>query len=143
MLLARNPAQDSTFPQSKIPPTAPLAWLDESRSEEIRLRMNEGESRRWFELYSSALLELVPDLLHDRLDAAETAGQGRLQDWQHESAPNASSGTATFKLRILSRTSVWNTTLKSMRLIRSRTLLLHLVKRVSIALADLLAQGRG
>ena len=47
--------------------------------------MNEGKSQRWFELYSAAVLELEPDRLIERVDAAESAIHGRLRDLQYDS----------------------------------------------------------
>jgi hypothetical protein len=46
--------------------------------------MNEGKSQRWFELYSAAVLELEPDRLIERVDAAESAIHGRLRDLQYD-----------------------------------------------------------
>jgi hypothetical protein len=47
--------------------------------------MNEGKSQPWFELYASAVLELEPDRLIERVEAAEAAIHGRLRDLQYDS----------------------------------------------------------
>ena len=47
--------------------------------------MNIGKSQTWFELYSSAVLESDPDLLNKRVDAAEAAILGRLEDLRYDS----------------------------------------------------------
>ena len=47
--------------------------------------MNEGKSQPWYRLYASAVLELKPQRMHKRLDAAEAAIQGRLLDLQYDS----------------------------------------------------------
>jgi hypothetical protein len=47
--------------------------------------MSEGKSQPWFELYASAVLELEPERLVERVDAAEAAIHGRLQDLQYDS----------------------------------------------------------
>ena len=47
--------------------------------------MNEGKSQPWFELYSAAVLEVEPDRLIERVDAAESAIHGRLRDLQYDS----------------------------------------------------------
>ena len=39
--------------------------------------MSEGKSQPWFELYASAVLELEPERLVERVDAAEAAIHGR------------------------------------------------------------------
>ena len=51
----------------------------------MRLRVNEGKSQPWFELYSSAVLEVDPDLLNKRVDVAEAAIRGRLEDLRYDS----------------------------------------------------------
>jgi hypothetical protein len=47
--------------------------------------MNEGKSQRWYQLYASAVLELEPEHVVERVDAAEAAIHGRLRDLQHDS----------------------------------------------------------
>jgi hypothetical protein len=47
--------------------------------------MNEAKSQPWFDLYNAALLELNPQRLTERVDAAEAAIHGRLRDLQHDS----------------------------------------------------------
>ncbi|MGA8312389.1 MAG: hypothetical protein WB755_20330 [Terriglobales bacterium] len=57
----------------------------QSRFEEIRFRMNEGKSQPWYQLYASAVLELEPEQIIERVDAAEAAIHGRLRDLQYDS----------------------------------------------------------
>jgi hypothetical protein len=47
--------------------------------------MKEGKSQPWFELYASAVLELEPERVIERVDAAEAAIHGRLRDLQYDS----------------------------------------------------------
>ena len=47
--------------------------------------MNEGKSQPWYRLYASAVLELEPERLIERVDAAEAAIHGRLRDLQYDS----------------------------------------------------------
>jgi hypothetical protein len=42
----------------------------------------EGKSLPWFDLYASAVLEVEPERLIERVDAAEAAIHGRLRDLQ-------------------------------------------------------------
>ena len=53
--------------------------------EEIRFRMNEAKSQPWYGLYASAVLELEPKHVSERVDAAEAAIHGRLRDLQYDS----------------------------------------------------------
>ncbi|MGC2186505.1 MAG: hypothetical protein WA637_24775, partial [Terriglobales bacterium] len=53
--------------------------------EEIRFRMNEPKSQPWYGLYASAVLELEPKHVSERVDAAEAAIHGRLRDLQNDS----------------------------------------------------------
>ena len=47
--------------------------------------MNEGKSQPWYRLYASAVLELDPKQLIERVDASEAAIHGRLRDLQYDS----------------------------------------------------------
>ena len=47
--------------------------------------MIEGKSLPWFDLYASAVLELEPERLIERVEAAEAAIHGRLRDLQYDS----------------------------------------------------------
>jgi hypothetical protein len=47
--------------------------------------MIEGKSLPWFDLYASAVLEVEPERLIERVDAAEAAIHGRLRDLQYDS----------------------------------------------------------
>ena len=47
--------------------------------------MNEGKSQPWYQLYASAVLELEPEQIIERVDAAEAAIHGRLRDLQYDS----------------------------------------------------------
>ncbi|MGA8313349.1 MAG: hypothetical protein WB755_25220 [Terriglobales bacterium] len=47
--------------------------------------MIEGKSLPWFDLYASAVLEVEPERLVERVDAAEAAIHGRLRDLQYDS----------------------------------------------------------
>jgi hypothetical protein len=47
--------------------------------------MNEGKSQPWYGLYASAVLELEPKRVSERVDAAEAAIHGRLRDLQGDS----------------------------------------------------------
>ena len=47
--------------------------------------MNEGKSQPWYRLYASAVLELEPKQVIERVDAAEAAIHGRLRDLQYDS----------------------------------------------------------
>jgi hypothetical protein len=47
--------------------------------------MNEGKSQPWYQLYASAVLELEPEHVVERVDAAAAAIHGRLRDLQHDS----------------------------------------------------------
>ena len=47
--------------------------------------MNEAESQPWYQLYASAVVELDPKQLIERVDATEAAIQGRLRDLQYDS----------------------------------------------------------
>ena len=53
--------------------------------EEIRFRVNDGKSQPWYGLYASAVLELEPKQVTERVDAAEAAIHGRLRDLQYDS----------------------------------------------------------
>jgi len=44
--------------------------------------MNEAKSQPWYGLYASAVLELEPKHVSERVDAAEAAIHGRLRDLQ-------------------------------------------------------------
>ncbi len=52
---------------------------------EIRLCMNETESQQWYQLYASAVVELDPELLIERVNATEAAIHSRLRDLQYDS----------------------------------------------------------
>jgi hypothetical protein len=47
--------------------------------------MIECKSLPWFDLYASAVLEVEPERLVERVDAAEAAIHGRLRDLQYDS----------------------------------------------------------
>ena len=47
--------------------------------------MNEGKSQPWYRLYASAVLELDPKHLIERVDASEAAIHGRLRDLRYDS----------------------------------------------------------
>jgi hypothetical protein len=47
--------------------------------------MIEGKFLPWFDLYASAVLEVEPERLVERVDAAEAAIHGRLRDLQYDS----------------------------------------------------------
>ena len=47
--------------------------------------MNEGKSQPWYRLYASAILELDPKQLIERVDASEAAIHGRLWDLRCDS----------------------------------------------------------
>jgi hypothetical protein len=47
--------------------------------------MNEAKSQLWYGLYASAVLELEPKHVSERVDAAEAAIHGRLRDLQGDS----------------------------------------------------------
>ncbi len=47
--------------------------------------MNEGKSQPWYRLYASAVLELEPKQVIERVDAAEAAIRGRLRDLLYDS----------------------------------------------------------
>jgi hypothetical protein len=47
--------------------------------------MNEAKSQPWYGLYASAVLELEPKHVSERVDAAEAAIHGRLRDLQYDS----------------------------------------------------------
>ena len=47
--------------------------------------MNAGKSQPWYRLYASAVLELEPKQVVERVDAAEAAIHGRLRDLQYDS----------------------------------------------------------
>ena len=47
--------------------------------------MNEGKSQPWYRLYASAVLELDPKQLIERVDASEAAIHGRLRNLQYDS----------------------------------------------------------
>jgi hypothetical protein len=47
--------------------------------------MIECKSLPWFDLYASAVLEVEPKRLIERVDAAEAAIHGRLRDLQYDS----------------------------------------------------------
>lgn len=52
---------------------------------EIRPRMNEAESQPWYQLYASAVVELDPERLTERVKATEAAIHSRLRDLQYDS----------------------------------------------------------
>ena len=47
--------------------------------------MNEAKSQGWYQLYASAVVELDPKRLIERVGAAEAAIHGRLRDLQYDS----------------------------------------------------------
>ena len=47
--------------------------------------MNEAESQPWYQLYTSAVAELDPMRLIERVEATEAAIRGRLRDLQYDS----------------------------------------------------------
>ena len=47
--------------------------------------MNEAALQPWYKLYASAIVELEPKKLIERVDAAESAIRGRLRDLQYDS----------------------------------------------------------
>jgi hypothetical protein len=47
--------------------------------------MNEARSQPWYQLYASAVVELDPKQLIERVDATEAAIHGRLRDLQYDS----------------------------------------------------------
>jgi len=47
--------------------------------------MNEAEAQPWYQLYTSAIAELDPKRLIERVEATEAAIHGRLQDLQYDS----------------------------------------------------------
>jgi hypothetical protein len=47
--------------------------------------MNVGKSQPWYRLYASAVLELEPKQVIERVDAAEAGIHGRLRDLQYDS----------------------------------------------------------
>lgn len=47
--------------------------------------MNEATSQPWYQLYAAAVVELNPERLIERMDAAEAAIHGRLRDLQYDS----------------------------------------------------------
>jgi hypothetical protein len=47
--------------------------------------MNEAKSQPWYQLYASALVELDPKQLIERVDDAEAAIHRRLRDLQYDS----------------------------------------------------------
>jgi hypothetical protein len=47
--------------------------------------MDEAKSQPWYGLYASAVLELEPKHLFERVNAAEAAIHGRLRDLQNDS----------------------------------------------------------
>jgi hypothetical protein len=47
--------------------------------------MNEARSQPWYQLYASAVVELDPKQLIERVDATEAAIHGRLLDLQYDS----------------------------------------------------------
>jgi len=47
--------------------------------------MNEAKSQPWYQLYASAVVELDPKQLIERVVATEAAIHGRLQDLQYDS----------------------------------------------------------
>ena len=51
----------------------------------MRFCVNDGKSQPWYRLYASAVLELEPKKVIKRVDEAEAAIQGRLQDLQYDS----------------------------------------------------------
>jgi len=53
--------------------------------EGIRCCMTAAQSQRWYQLYASALVELDPKQLIERVEATEAAIHGRLRDFQYDS----------------------------------------------------------
>jgi len=47
--------------------------------------MNETESQQWYQLYASAVAELDPERLIERVNATEAAIHSRLPDLQYDS----------------------------------------------------------
>ena len=47
--------------------------------------MNASKSQPWYGLYASAVLELEPKQVIERVDAAEAAIHGRLRDLKYDS----------------------------------------------------------
>ena len=47
--------------------------------------MNEAESQPWYQLYASALVELDPNHLIERVETTEAAIHRRLRDLQYDS----------------------------------------------------------
>jgi hypothetical protein len=47
--------------------------------------VNDGKSQPWYRLYASAVLELEPKQVTERVNAAEGAIHGRLRDLQYDS----------------------------------------------------------
>ena len=47
--------------------------------------MDEEESQPWYQLYASAVVELDPKQLIERVDETEAAIHGRLRDLQYDS----------------------------------------------------------
>jgi hypothetical protein len=47
--------------------------------------MNQGNLQPWYQLYASAIVELDRKQLIERVDATETAINGRLRDLQYDS----------------------------------------------------------
>jgi hypothetical protein len=47
--------------------------------------MNEAKSQPWYQLYASAVVELDPEHLIERVAATEAAIHGRLRDSQYDS----------------------------------------------------------
>ena len=47
--------------------------------------MNEAKSQPWYQLYASAVVELDPKQLIERVDATEAAIRGRLRNLQYDS----------------------------------------------------------
>jgi len=52
---------------------------------EIRPCMNESESQAWYQLYASAVAELAPERLTERVNATEAAIHSRLRYLQYDS----------------------------------------------------------
>jgi hypothetical protein len=47
--------------------------------------MNEAKSQAWYQQYASAVVELDPEKLIERVDATEAAIHGRLRDLKYDS----------------------------------------------------------
>ena len=47
--------------------------------------MDEAKSQPWYQLYATAVVELDPKQLIERVDATEAAIHGRLRDLQYDS----------------------------------------------------------